>query len=220
MDGAYTAKYLSVARMLWNASEGNPSDIPEHYAAHLNHEYADGDVSLVSLLPKFEYTEGLEQEEIEEAIEILGKVNPQDWPFTEDIIGIDVEQLLKVYDEDASSIEFDFVEDNLSTANKVEKVLREVISSVFGERVNNIRNNRGQLPSSSNNFLMQEDGTYAGTFQYDRKTFDFEIAPTESGWLCTYRLDADSFDKLPPKTEKKEAENDKNKRRSVRSRGW
>ena len=128
--------------MLWNASEGNPSDIPEHYAAHLNHEYADGDVSMVSLFTKFEYTEGLEQEEIEEAIEILGKVNPQDWPFTEDIIGIDVEQLLRVYDKDASSIEFDFVEDNLSTANKVEKVLREVISSVFGERVNNIRNNK------------------------------------------------------------------------------
>jgi len=220
MDGAYSAKYLSVARMLWNASEGNPADIPEHYAAHLEHEYADGDVSLVSLLPKFEYTEGLEQEEIEEAIEILGKVNPQDWPFTDDIVGVDVEELLKVYDEDASSMDYDFVEDNLSTADKVGKVLREVISSVFGERVNNIRNNRGQLPSVANNFLLQQDGTYAGTFQYDGKTFDFEVAPTESGWLCTYRLDSKSFDKLPPRPEHKEKQDHKNVRRKVRARGW
>ena len=218
MDSAYSAKYLSVARMLWNASEGNPQDIPEHYAAHLNHEYSDGSVSMVSLLPKFEYTEGLEPEEIEEAIEILGKVNPQDWPFTEDIVGIDVEELLKIYDKDAWEEGFDFVEDNLSTADKVVKVLREVISSVFGERINNIRNNRGQLPSVANNFLLQKDGTYAGTFQYDRKTFDFEIAPTESGWICTYRLDADSFDKLPPIPEKEEINN--NKRRKVRARGW
>jgi hypothetical protein len=218
MDSAYSAKYLSVARMLWNASEGNPQDIPEHYAAHLNHEYSDGSVSMVSLLPKFEYTEGLEPEEIEEAIEILGKVNPQDWPFTEDIVGIDVEELLKIYDKDAWEEGFDFVEDNLSTADKVVKVLREVISSVFGERVNNIRNSRGQLPSVSNNFLLQEDGTYAGTFQYDRKTFDFEVAPTESGWICTYRLDADSFDKLPPIPEKEEVNN--NKRRKIRARGW
>jgi len=218
MDSAYSAKYLSVARMLWNASEGNPQDIPEHYAAHLNHEYSDGSVSMVSLLPKFEYTEGLEPEEIEEAIEILGKVNPQDWPFAEDIVGIDVEELLKIYDEDAWDEDFDFVEDNLSTADKVVKVLREVISSVFGERINNIRNNRGQLPSVANNFLLQEDGTYAGTFQYDRKTFDFEVAPTESGWICTYRLDADSFDKLPPIPEKEEVNN--NKRRKIRARGW
>jgi hypothetical protein len=218
MDGAYTAKYLSVARMLWNASEGNPSDIPEHYAAHLEHEYADGDVSMVSLLPKFEYTEGLEQEEIEEAIEILGKVDPQDWPFTDDIVSIDIEQLLKIYDEAASNDEFDYVEDNLGTAEKVEKVLREVISSVFGDKVNTIRNSYGNYPNFDNKFLQLEDGTFEGTFKYDGKTFQFEIAPAEDGWLCTYRLSEEDLEKLPakPPMEKEEGYS----RRAIRARSW
>ena len=218
MDGAYTAKYLSVARMLWNASEGNPSDIPEHYAAHLNHEYADGDVSMVSLLPKFEYTEGLEQEEIEEAIEILGKVDPQDWPFTDDITGIDIEQLLKIYDEAASNDGFDYVEDNLGTAEKVEKTLKEVISSVFGDSVNTIRNSNGNYPNPDNKFLQLDDGSFAGTFKYDGKTFKFEVAPAEDGWLCTYRLSEEDLDRLPPKPPEEKKEDFS--RRAVRARSW
>jgi len=216
VDSAYQAKYLSVARMLWNASEGNPSDIPEHYAAHLSHEYADGDVSLVNLLTKFEYTEGLEQEELEEAIELLGKVNPEDWPYTEDIESVDIPGLLSIYDEDACK--FDFVEDNLGTAEKVEKVLKEVISSVFGDTVNSIRNSNENYPNPDNNFLQLEDGTFAGTFKYDGKTFKFEIAPAEDGWLCTYRLSEDDLDRLPPKPPEEKKEDFS--RRAVRARGW
>lgn len=216
MDSAYQAKYLSVARMLWNSSEGNPSDIPEHYAAHLSHEYADGSISLVNLLPKFEFTEGLEPEEIEEAIELLGRVNPEDWPYTEDIEGIDIPELLSIYEEDASG--FDFVEDNLGTAEKVEKVLKEVISSVFGDKVNTIRNSNGNYPNPDNKFLQLDDGTFAGTFKYDGKTFKFEVAPAEDGWMCTYRLSEEDLDRLPskPPEEKKEDYS----RRAVRARSW
>ncbi len=110
-----------MARLLWQASEGDPCRIPSNYAEHLNHTYADGDLSLVGLLPKIEDYSELEDFEIEEAIEMLGKVSPGDWPNVEDIEGISAEDLLKVYDEDVS--EFDFVEDNLSTAEKVEKCL-------------------------------------------------------------------------------------------------
>lgn len=204
--------------MLWNASEGNPSDIPEHYAAHLGHEYADGSVSLVPLLPKFEYTEGLEPEEIEEAIEILGKVNPQDWPFSDDIESVDVEELLKVYEEDAWGPDFDFVEDNLGTAEKVERVLKEVISSVFGDKVNTIRNRNGNYPNPDNNFLQLDDGTFEGTFQYDGKTFKFEVAPAEDGWICTYRLSEDDLDRLPPKPPEEKKED--YSRKAVRARSW
>ena len=202
--------------MLWNASEGNPSDIPEHYAAHLSHEYADGSVSMAHLLPKFEFTEGLEPEEIEEAIELLGRVNPSDWPFTEDIEGVDIPELLRVYEEDAS--EFNFVEDNLGTAEKVEKVLKEVISSVFGDKINTIRNRNGNYPSPDNKFLQLDDGTFEGTFQYDGKTFKFEVAPAEDGWLCTYRLSEEDLDKLPakPPLEKEEGYT----RRAIRARSW
>jgi hypothetical protein len=216
VDSAYTAKYLGIARMLWEASEGNPSDIPEGYCEHLKHEYIDGDISLVSLLNKFDYTEGLEDFEIEEAIEALGKVSPEDWPAVEDVQGVSVEELLKVYDEDASSV--DYVEDNLSTAEKVEKVLIEVISSVFGDKVSTIRSEKGYFANPKNNFLQEDDGTFAGTFEYDGNKFMFEVAPAEDGWLCTYRMHWDSIDKLPPKTD--EPEEEKDYTRKVRNRGW
>lgn len=217
MDSAYRAKYLMVARTLWEASEGNPADIPEDYAAHLNHTYADGTVSLASLLPKFESFSEIEDFEIEEAIEMLGQVSPEDWPNVEDIEGVSVEELLRIYDEDAT--DFDFVEDNLSTADKVEKVLIEVISSVFGDRVSTIRSEKGYYANPKNNFLQEEDGTFAGTFMYEGNKFIFEVAPTETGWLCTYRIHWDSLDKLPPK----HAEDDKNNNdytRRVRYKGW
>ena len=217
MDASYQARYLTVARMLWEASEGNPSDIPEDYCEHLKHEYIDGDISLVSLLSKFDYVESLEDFEVDEAIEMLGKVNPQDWPNIEDIEGISVEDLLHIYDENAS--EFDFVEDNLSTADKVEKVLIEVISSVFGDRVSTIRSEKGYYANPKNNFLQEDDGTFAGTFEYDGNKYVFEVAPVENGWLCTYRMHWDSVDKLPP-INQSDDETQTDYTRHVRHRGW
>lgn len=217
MDSAFSAKYLSIARMLWEASEGDPSRIPSDYAEHLNYTYSDGSVSLGALLPRFDYIEGLEDYEIEEAIEILGRVSPNDWPNVEDIEGVSVEELLRVYDESATG--FDFVEDNLSTADKVEKVLIEVISSVFGDRVSSIRSEKGYFPNPKNNFLQEEDGTFAGTFMYDNNKFIFEVAPTETGWLATYRMHWDSLDKLPPKHDE-DNKDENNYTRKVRHRGW
>jgi hypothetical protein len=217
VDSAYTAKYLGIARMLWEASDGDPSSIPADYCEYLNHEYIDGDISLVSLLNKFDYTEGLEDFEVEEAIEAIGKVCPEDWPNIEDIEGVSVEDLLKVYDEDAS--EFNFVEDNLSTAEKVEKVLIEVISSVFGDKVSTIRSEKGYFANPKNNFLQEEDGTFAGTFEYDGNKFMFEVAPAEDGWICTYRMHWDSVNKLPPITQSDD-ETQTDYTRRVRHRGW
>jgi hypothetical protein len=217
VDSAYTAKYLGIARMLWEASEGDPLSIPADYCEHLRHEYVDGDLSLVSLLNKFDYTEGLEDFEVEEAIEMLGKVSPEDWPNIQDIEGVSVEDLLHVYDENAS--EFDFVEDNLSTAEKVEKVLIEVISSVFGDRVSTVRSEKGYYANPKNNFLQEDDGTFAGTFEYDGNKFLFEVAPAENGWLCTYRMHWDSIDKLPP-INQSDDETQTDYTRHVRHRGW
>ncbi len=217
MDAAYQAKYLGIARLLWQASEGDPSRIPSDYAEHLNHVYYDGDISLVGLLPKVEDYSELEPEEIEEAIEMLGKVNPGDWPNIEDVTGISLEELLRVYDEDAS--EFDFVEDNLSTAEKVEKVLIEVISSVFGDKVSTIRSEKGYFASPKNNFLQEDDGTFAGTFNYGDNKFIFEVYPDEQGWGVTYRMHWKDLENLPPVPD--EDNNDKNDyTRRVRHRGW
>jgi len=206
-----------MARLLWQASEGDPSRIPKSYAEYLDHNYADGDISLVGCLPLVEDYSELEEFEIEEAIEMLGKVNPEDWPAVEDIEGVSLEDLLRVYDEDASSL--DFVEDNLSTAEKVEKVLIEVISSVFGDKVSTIRSEKGYFANPKNNFLQEDDGTFAGTFMYDGNRFMFEVAPAEDGWLCTYRMHWDSVDKLPPIPQQDDAsKNDYT--RKVRNRGW
>jgi hypothetical protein len=215
-DKAFQAKYLSMARLLWEASERCPENIPGDYARHLSHSYTDGDVSLGELLHKVEDYSELDDFQIEEAIELLGKISPGDWPNAEEIEGISLEDLLKVYDEDSSS--FDYVEDNLSTAEKVEKVLIEVISSVFGDRVSTIRSEKGYFANPKNNFLQEDDGTFAGTFEYDGNKFMFEVAPSESGWICTYRMHWDSVNKLPPKTDKPEEEKDYT--RKVRNRGW
>jgi hypothetical protein len=217
VDSAYQAKYLGIARLLWQASEGDPASIPANYCEHLNHEYVDGDISLVSLLAKFESFSELEDYEVEEAIEMLGKVSPEDWPNSIDIEGISVEDLLKIYDEDAC--EFNFVEDNLSAAEKVEKVLIESISDVFGDRVSTIRSEKGYFPNPKNKFLQEDDGTFAGTFMYDGNKFIFEVAPAEDGWICTYRLHWDSVDKLPPYSDEENPDKNDYTRR-VRHRGW
>ena len=215
-DKAFQVKYVAMARLLWEASEGCPENIPSDYAQHLSHTFIDGDVSLGSLLPQVEDYSEMDEVEIEEAIEMLGKVRPEDWPNFEDIQSISLEEVLRIYDEDASG--FDFVEDNLSTAEKTEKVLIEAISSVFGDKVSTIRSEKGYYASPKNNFLQEDDGTFAGTFEYDGNKFIFEVAPVEDGWLCTYRMHWDAVKDLPPKTNKTEEEKDHTRR--VRNRGW
>jgi len=216
-DKAFQAKYLPMARLLWQASEGCPENIPGSYSGHLAHTYVDGDVSMGNLISKVEDFSEMEDEEIEEAIEMMGKISPEDWPALEDIEGVSLEKMLRVYDEDSS--EFNFVEDNLSTSEKVEKVLIEVISSVFGDRVSSIRSEKGYYGNPKNNFLQEEDGTFAGTFTYGDNKFIFEVYPDEEGWGVTYRMHWDSADKLPPKHD--EDNKDKNDyTRRVRHRGW
>jgi hypothetical protein len=216
-DAAYQAKYLGIARMLWQASEGDPALIPDDYCEHLQHRYIDGDISLVSLLPKFESFSELEDQEIEEAIEMLGKVNPNDWPNVKDIEGISLEDLLHVYDEDAT--QYNFVEDNLTTAEQVEKVLIGVISSVFGDKVSTIRSEKGYFANPKNNFLQEEDGTFAGTFEYGGNKYMFEVFPDEQGWTVTYRMHWNDLQKLPPLTDEERPEKTDYTRR-VRHRGW
>ena len=220
MDGAYQSKYLAVARMLWGASKGNPGSIPDSYCEHLSYQYSDGSVSLVSLLNKFEVERDLEDYEFDEAVEILGRVNPEDWPFEEDIEGIDVEKLLRMFDEEPVFAE-DFVEDNLGASENTQKTLTQIIESVFGAKISNIRDPSGHYPGPLNKFLQEEDGTFSGTFMHGDYKFDFEIAPTESGWLCTYRLNATSLDKVPPSPAKEgRPRKKKSQPRRVRARGW
>jgi len=219
MDSAYFAKYLSIARMLWDASEGDPLGIPSHYSNHLSHTYVDGDISLAPLLNRFEEYEFVEDYEFDEAVELLGKVRPEDWPNIEDIESVNLRDLLNPPSED----EVDFAEDNLGTAQTVEKGLAKVIESVLGEPVDNIRGGGGGYPSSDNKFLQEGDGTFKGTFKHGENKFEFEIFPDESGWTVTYRLSADSLDGLPPFHDEDKGEDDPTKKdytRKSRNKGW
>ena len=220
MDAAYQARYLGTARLLWEASGGNPGSIPQDYCEHLAHSYDNGDLSLAPLLNRVEDYSELDDFEIEEAIEMLGRVSPNDWPNVEEIEGVSLAELLRVYDTDATDpLGLNFVEDNLGTAEKVEKVLIEVISSVFGDRVSDIRSEKNFYANPKNDFLQLEDGTFSGTFKYEGKRFIFEVAPTESGWLCTYRLHHKELDKLPPVSDEDTTDvNDYTRR--LRHRSW
>ena len=213
MDSAFQAKYLAVAKMLFDAAEGVPSRIPQHYAEHLRHEYADGSTSLVHLLPKLDHVEALEDFELEEAIEMLGKVSPNDWPYPEDIETINTEELLHIYDEDASFS--DFAETPGTTSEKAELVLRHAIESVFGDIVQKVRSESGDYPDAENLYLQQPDGSYKGSFEYDGNKFDFQLEPDELGWTLQYRMTASSLDKLPPISDMG-GEVDE----SSRNRGW
>jgi len=217
MDAAYQAKFLPMARLLWEASQGNPSGIPLDYAEHLHHTYADGSVSLAPILPLMEDYSELEDFEIEEAIEFLGKVNPEDWPNIDDIEGFSAEDLIKVYDE--SSTVYEFVEDNLTAGERTERVLEQAISSVFGAKVSKIRNQKGHEPNIVNKFLQETDGTFRGTFEWEGHQFLFELYPDESGWVLTYRLAPKSLDALPAIPQKDQNANPSNGRR-LRHRGW
>jgi hypothetical protein len=224
-DAAYQAKYLSMARLLWEAAEGLPERISNDYSNYLRHDYVDGSVSFAPLINKFDFADGLEPEEWDEAVEILGKVNPADWPFVDDIVSVDAEELLRIYDQDATpdGDTQDFIEDSLGCGEKCEQVLQRVIESVFGSPVEKIRSNSGDFPKEENKFLQKGDGTFAGTFMHGDHKFNFEIAPTESGWLCTYRMKADSLDSLPPVPNEHKDEDDETKqdyKRRVRARGW
>ena len=203
--------------MLWEASQGDPANIPDNYCEHLSHTYIDGDVSLGPLLNRVEDYAEMEDAEIEEAIEMLGKVTPSDWPPLEDIESVSLGEFLRVFDDGYP--EYDFVEDNLSTAEKVEKVLIEVISSVFGDKVSTIRSEKGFYANPKNNFLQADDGTFEGTFMYDGNKFMFEVAPAEDGWICTYRMHWGDVDKLPP-YHKEDNPNENDYTRRVRHRGW
>jgi hypothetical protein len=219
MDSAYSAKYLAIARMLWDASEGNPSGIPSHYSDHLAHTYADGDISLASLLNRFEHHEFVEDYEFDEALELLGRVRPQDWPDIEDIQSVSIKDLLNNEDDE----EFEFAEDNFGTAEKIEKGLSRVIESVLGEPVDNVRGKGGDYPSADNNFLQEDDGTFSGTFNHGDHKFNFEIFPDESGWTVTYRMSPETIDNLPPLHDQDKEEDDPTKKdysRRTRNKGW
>ena len=216
-DSAYLSQYYPMARLLLEACDTNAKDIPQHYLDNFHHKFANSDISLVPALSKLSHSESLEPWEFEEVLEILHRVNPRAWPDLESIESIDETLLL----EDNPETKYEYVEDNLGTAEKVERTLKSVIESVFKDNVNSIRDAKGNYPSSTNKFLQQDDGTFSGTFLHGEHKFHFEVAPTEVGWICTYRLSESSLDRIPQIVKDVKRDNQKvSNTKSIRNKGW
>lgn len=223
-DTAYLTKMTPVARLLVESSKGDFSAIPEWYSDFLYHEYDDGDVSMMGTLSRFESADGLESWELDEIFDLLGKVDPEKWPYPEDVAAVNADGILAYcFDEkDGVSESLEFIEDNLGASEKVQRVLKAVIESVFGDSVDSIRDLKDKFPSPKNLFLQNSDGTFEGSFKHGDLRFLFEVTPTESGWICSYRLDEKSLDRLgesespAPKRKEKTAK----KQKPYRARGW
>ena len=218
-DSAYFQKSSSSLNTLLQGAKGVWGDLPRDYLNYFNHTFVDGDVSLLPSLSGLVNTDSLDGWEIQEIVGALTKVNPKEWPDVDSIETIDAESFFTGEANNAPG-EWEYVEDNLGTSERVQKALKGVLESVFGDDVSTIRSRQGKYPSPSNNFLQEKDGTFAGTFKFEGHLFQFEIAPTEAGWICTYRMDEDSLDKLEKPEFKNRRKDNKPNHRKVRSQGW
>jgi len=201
--------------MLWNASEGNPSGIPAHYLAHLDHTWDDGDISLVRCLDRFDCSEEVTDLDLEEAIELLGKVNPEDWPDINNIETISIDDLL--FDSEEEEVK-NYTESEHELSEKVEKVLTHCIESVFGEKIAKVRTVNGKYFTKNGQYGQDSDGSFKGSFEYNGYKFSFQIYPDESGWSVSYRLNPESLDSLPP-IPPDEGKQEVQERRN-RNKGW
>lgn len=189
---AETAKRVS--DMLWEATGGNPSAIPDGYLDALRFEYSDGTISALNLISVADLPENPTYEEFKEAVDTLLKVDPNVIPDTE----VDEIQLSKLdyeFTEDFiefSEEEFDFADES-DMSSKMETFWKKIISSVYLDGVTSVTDTEGNPPNSMNNYLFSPDGkTISGIF-YDSppgieaKKFPFKIVEGSNGkFTITY----------------------------------
>lgn len=196
VDSQYQTQALRAVQTLMQGSGGVFSRIPESYANHLAHNYCDGDISLLSKINTFEFSEDLEDWQIEEAIHSLAKVDVDEWPDPKDISAINLDA---VYHNVESNIEEteDFAEvSDLEYGNKVGRLLKSAIESVFGQEVDAVGTSRGEGPSKNNRYCKDGD-CFKGSFTHDKKQFKFEFACDDNNeWHLAYELTKASRDKL------------------------
>jgi hypothetical protein len=199
IDSQYKVQALRAVQTLLQGSGGTFSRIPESYAQHLTHEYSDGNVSLLSKINTFEFSEDLEDWQIVEAMEDLSKVDPNDWPELDDISTISLDAVYHGRDIDGfPSLDVeDFAEvSDMEYGNKVARMFKSAIESVFGQEVDSVGGSKGDMPSKNNQYCRDGDA-FRGTFEHDGKKFEFELCKDDAGdWNLAYKLHKQSRDKL------------------------
>jgi hypothetical protein len=203
-DQSFSEGARRVADLLWETTGGNPSAIPPSYLETLRHEYADGKVSMLEFIDKVDLGPNATYDDYCEAVELLLRVNPEDFPNPNAIVEIQTDHLQYELEDDYDFSEFDFAEDMAAPqgapagagdpmSNKMELFLKKVISSVYRDGVTNVTDAQGNPPNQANNYLLSQDGSkFEGIF-YDSppnaqaKQFPFTI--TEKGpdqWAIQY----------------------------------
>jgi hypothetical protein len=181
-----------VRDLLWETMGTNFSELPASYLETLRHEYANGRVSMCSLMDRVDLGPEATYEEYCEVFDRLLDCDYSEFPDADSVLEVKTDRLFLSQTEDFSEDAFDFA-DGGDLSHKVELFLRKVISSVYTDGVSDVSDSEGNPPNPSNNFLLSEDGTqYSGIF-YDRddatgKTKEFPFTITQKGdrWQISY----------------------------------
>jgi hypothetical protein len=198
LDSQYQVQALRAVQTLLQGSGGVFARIPPSYANHLAHDYSDGSVSLLSKINTFTFSPELEDWQIGEAIETLSKADPADWPSLDDIESISLDH---VYHGDRTIPRFEDFSDyaevsDIEYGNRVAKMFKAAIESVFGQEVDSVGNSKGEMPNKNNQYCKDGD-SFRGTFTHDEKKFVFELCKDENDeWHLAYHLEKTSRDKL------------------------
>ena len=201
LDNKYKIEALRAVDILLQGANGDFQSIPDSYAQHLQHQYSEGNISLLSAINKFTYSSDLEDHQIEECLEILMDVNPNDWPDPEDISTVSLDAVYEDYSHSYTENYEDFAEiSEMEYGAKVAKMFKNAIESVFGSEVESVGTSNGKTPDKNNQFCREKD-SFKGTFVHDKKKFQFELCKDDNNeWHLAYTLEKASQDKLfkPP----------------------
>ena len=201
LDNKYKIEALRAVDILLQGANGNFQNIPDNYAAHLQHQYSEGNISLLSAINKFTYSSDLEDWQIEECLETLISVDPNDWPDPEDISTVSLDAVYEDFSHSYTENYEDFAEiSEMEYGAKVARMFKNAIESVFGSEVESIGTSNGKTPNKNNQFCREKD-SFKGTFVHDKKKFQFELCKDDNNeWHLAYTLDQASQDKLfkPP----------------------
>ena len=208
-DAAFTAGARRVADFLWEMTEGDVAAFPPSYLETLRHQFEDGRVSMMEIIDRVDLGESATYEDYCELVDRLISVDPEEWPFPEDVVEIQSSRLLHCIEPDLDFSEFenwDFAEEEIVEeaavveeevadpfSAKMEKFFKKVIASVYLDGVSDVTDPEGNPPNEANNYLMAPDGkSFSGIF-YDElptgkmKKFPFTISEGEGGkWSIKY----------------------------------
>lgn len=159
----YENKIKNVLQVIYEASQGDMTQVDKSYLEALDYEYSDGSVCRIS--------------EFAENIDTFDSFD-EFWEY--------VQPLIKGNPEGEWSMPLSFAEGD------DEAMLKEVIGTVYLEGVANVSDKNRKRLSEANNFgFNSEKQRWEGFFQGDNgKVFEYSISKKSGKWGIQYKLAA------------------------------